>query len=512
MDQYIKKILSARVYDVSQETPLDLAPNLTAKTGSQICLKREDLQTVFSFKCRGAYNRIFNLRQQQPELRGVVCASAGNHAQGVALSASKLGLHAIVVMPQTTPEIKVNAVRALGGETLLHGDNYDEAFARACEVEKETGYPFIHPFNDVDTIAGQGTIGLEICRQQPSRIDAVFLPIGGGGLAAGVSIIIKYLRPEVKIIGVEPDDAASMKASLEAGEPVTLNEVGIFADGVAVKCPGDETFRICQDTVDEVITCSVDEMCAAIRDVFEDTRTLMEPAGALSVAGAKKYIERENITDGRFIAITSGANVNFDRLRHVTERAVIGEQKEALLAVTIPEQPGSFRAFCQTLGKRSVTEFNYRRSERDRAVVFVGVQLSNGLPERTQIVEALDVAGFDVVDLTDDETAKLHVRHMVGGRTSDVDDERLYRFQFPERPGALATFLNSMGPDWNITLFHYRNHGAAYGRVLVGMQIPQSEETDLQQFLDKLGYRYWCEDGNAAYMAFLASSVPAGES
>ena len=341
MDQYIKKILSARVYDVSQETPLDLAPNLTAKTGSQICLKREDLQTVFSFKCRGAYNRIFNLRQQQPELRGVVCASAGNHAQGVALSASKLGLHAIVVMPQTTPEIKVNAVRALGGETLLHGDNYDEAFARACEVEKETGYPFIHPFNDVDTIAGQGTIGLEICRQQPSRIDAVFLPIGGGGLAAGVSIIIKYLRPEVKIIGVEPDDAASMKASLEAGEPVTLNEVGIFEDGVAVKCPGDETFRICQDTVDEVITCSVDEMCAAIRDVFEDTRTLMEPAGALSVAGAKKYIERENINDGRFIAITSGANVNFDRLLHVTERAVIGEQKEALLAVTIPEQPGS---------------------------------------------------------------------------------------------------------------------------------------------------------------------------
>ncbi len=508
MDQYIKKILSARVYDVSRETPLDLAPNLTAKTGSQICLKREDLQSVFSFKCRGAYNRIFNLHQMQPELQGVVCASAGNHAQGVALSASKLGLRAIIVMPQTTPEIKVNSVRALGGETVLHGDNYDEAFAHACEIEKETGYPFIHPFNDVDTIAGQGTIGLELCRQQPSPIDAVFLPIGGGGLAAGVSIIMKYLRPEVKIIGVEPDDAASMKASLEAGERVTLSEVGIFADGVAVKCPGDETFRICQDTIDEVITCSVDEMCAAIRDVFEDTRTLMEPAGALSVAGVKKYIEREKIAGGRFIAITSGANVNFDRLRHVTERAVIGEHKEVLLAVTIPEQPGSFRVFCQTLGKRSVTEFNYRRSEKDRAVVFVGVQLSNGLAERVQIVEALDVAGFDVVDLTDDETAKLHVRHMVGGRASDVGDERLFRFQFPERPGALASFLNSMGPDWNITLFHYRNHGAAYGRVLVAMQIPQSDEAGLQAFLDKLGYRYWCEDDNVAYKAFLASAVP----
>jgi len=508
MDQYIKRILSARVYDVSRETPLDLAPNLTARTANQVSLKREDLQSVFSFKCRGAYNRIFKLCEQQPELRGVVCASAGNHAQGVALAASKLGLHAIIVMPQTTPEIKVNSVRDLGGETVLHGDNYDEAFARACQVERETGYPFIHPFNDVDTIAGQGTIGLEICRQQPSRIDAVFLPIGGGGLAAGVSIIMKYLRPEVKIIGVEPDNAASMKASIEAGKPVTLDEVGIFADGVAVKCPGDETFRICSDTIDEIITCSVDEMCAAIRDVFEDTRTLMEPAGALSVAGLKKYTEREKLSDGHLIAITSGANVNFDRLRHVTERAVIGEQKEALLAVTIPERPGSFRAFCETLGKRSVTEFNYRRSEKNQAVVFVGVQLNNGLAERTQIVETLQRAGFNVIDLTDDEMAKLHVRHMVGGRASDVEDERLYRFQFPERPGALGSFLGSMGPEWNITLFHYRNHGAAYGRVLVGMQIPKADEAGLQTFLDTLGYRYWCEDNNAAYKAFLASAAP----
>jgi threonine dehydratase len=505
MDQYIKKILSARVYDVSRETPLDAAPNLSSRTGNRVSLKREDLQPVFSFKCRGAYNRIFNLREQRPELSGVVCASAGNHAQGVALAASKLGLHAIIVMPQTTPEIKVNSVQALGGETLLHGDNYDEAFARACEVEKETGYPFIHPFNDVDTIAGQGTVGLEICRQQPSDLDAVFLPIGGGGLAAGVSVIMKYLRPEVKIIGVEPDDAASMQASLAAGKQVTLNEVGIFADGVAVKCPGDETFRICRETIDEVITCSVDEMCAAIRDVFEDTRTLMEPAGALSVAGLKKYAEREGASDGHFIAITSGANVNFDRLRHVTERAVIGEQKEALLAVTIPERPGSFREFCQTLGKRSVTEFNYRRAADDRAVVFVGVQLTQGLAERTQIVETLQGTGFTVIDLTDDEVAKLHVRHMVGGRVPGVADERLYRFQFPERPGALGNFLNSMGPDWNITLFHYRNHGAAYGRVLIGMQIPPSDEAGLQNFLDTLGYRYWCEDDNAAYQAFLAT-------
>ena len=507
MDHYIKKILSARVYDVSRETPLDPAPNLSARTGTKVSLKREDLQPVFSFKCRGAYNRIFNLREQQPELSGVVCASAGNHAQGVALAASRLGLRAIIVMPQTTPEIKVNSVRALGGETLLHGDNYDEAFARACEVEAETGYPFIHPFNDVDTIAGQGTIGLEICRQQPSDLDAVFLPIGGGGLAAGVSVIMKYLRPEVKIIGVEPDDAASMQASVQAGKQVTLNEVGIFADGVAVKCPGDETFRICRESLDDIVTCSVDEMCAAIRDVFEDTRTLMEPAGALSVAGLKKYLERENITDGHFAAITTGANVNFDRLRHVTERAVIGEQKEALLAVTIPERPGSFRAFCQTLGKRSVTEFNYRRADENNAVVFVGVQLSRGLTERTQIIEALESADFSVVDLTDDETAKLHVRHMVGGRASAVEDEHLYRFQFPERPGALSAFLNSMGPEWNITLFHYRNHGAAYGRVLAGIQIPPSEESGLQTFLDTLGYRYWCEDDNPAYKAFLATAA-----
>lgn len=503
MDQYIKKILTARVYDVSRETPLELVPNLSARTGNKVSFKREDCQPVFSFKCRGAYNRIYKLQQSQPETKGVICASAGNHAQGVALSATKLGLKSVIVMPQTTPPIKVNSVRKLGGDAVLHGDNYDEAFAHACELEKETGYPFIHPFNDPDTIAGQGTVGVEICRQHAGPIDAVFIPIGGGGLASGVSILLKYLRPETKIIGVEPLDAASMKASIEAGKPVILDEVGIFADGVAVKSPGDETFRICRENLDEIITVSVDEMCAAIRDVFDDTRTLMEPAGALGVAGLKKYVEQHGVVDQHLIAVTTGANVNFDRLRHITERAEIGEQREALLAVKIPEQPGSFRHFCEMLGKRSVTEFNYRHSSAEQAVVFVGVQLANGSAERLQIVEKLSQADFEVEDLTDNEVAKLHVRHMVGGRAAGVEKEMLYRFEFPERPGALSKFLNSMEPHWNITLFHYRNHGAAYARVLVGMQVPSSDSGSFQGFLDELGYRYWCEDNNVAYQTFL---------
>ncbi|OED35580.1 PLP-dependent threonine dehydratase [Chromatiales bacterium (ex Bugula neritina AB1)] len=508
MDQYIKKILTARVYDVSRETSLELAPNLMAATGNEVLLKREDSQSVFSFKCRGAYNRIYHLKQQYPDTLGVVCASAGNHAQGVALSASKLGLVSKIVMPETTPRIKVDAVRALGGEAILFGDAYDEAFAHACELTAETGFPFIHPFNDPDTIAGQGTVGVEICRQNPGSLDAVFLPIGGGGLAAGVSLLVKYLKPETRIIGVEPVDAASMKASIEAGRPVSLREVGIFADGVAVKSPGDETFRICRDTVDEIVTITVDEMCAAIRDVFDDTRTLMEPAGALSVAGLKKYSSEKGIRGQRFIAITTGANVNFDRMRHIAERAEIGENREALLAVKIPEQPGSFRNFCEMLGRRSITEFNYRRAASDIAVVFVGVQLSSGYSERQQIIQQLLDSGYEVEDLTENELAKQHVRHMVGGRASsgqmvDSQRERLYRFQFPERPGALGTFLNSMGPNWNITLFHYRNHGAAYGRVLIAMQIPASDNKGFQQFLDTLGYRYWCEDDNPAYQTFL---------
>lgn len=503
MDEYIKKILTARVYDVSRETPLDSVPNLSVRTGNRVSLKREDAQSVFSFKCRGAFNRIYHLKKQFPDTRGVICASAGNHAQGVALSATKLNLKSVIVMPQTTPAIKVDSVRALGGEAVLHGDNYDEAFAHACEIEKQTGYPFIHPFNDPDTIAGQGTVGVEICRQSAGPIDAVFLPIGGGGLAAGVSLIMKYLRPETRIIGVEPADAASMKASLEAGEPVELSEVGIFADGVAVKSPGDETFRICRDTLDEVITISVDEMCAAIKDVFEDTRTLMEPAGALSVAGLKKYARENELAGKHLIAITTGANVNFDRLRHIAERAEIGEQREALLAVQIPERPGSFRNFCELLGKRSVTEFNYRYADANDAVVFVGVQLSNGNTERLQIIETLESGGYGVDDLTDNEVAKLHVRHMVGGRAANSANEWLYRFRFPDRPGALAKFLNSMGPDWNISLFHYRNHGAAYGRVLVGLQVPNADEQEFNRFVEQLGYRYWREDGNAAYTNFL---------
>ena len=503
MDHYIKKILTARVYDVSKETPLEIAPGLSSKTDNHVLLKREDMQPVFSFKSRGAYNRIFNLKQQQPDIEGVVCASAGNHAQGVAMSARRLGLRAVIVMPKTTPTIKVDAVRNLGGEAVLHGDNYDEAYAEACELEKSTGYTFIHPFNDEDIIAGQGTVGIEICRQNPGAFDVVFVPIGGGGLASGVSILMKYLRPEVLVIGVEPEDAASMKASISAGRPVVLDEVGIFADGVAVKSPGDETYRICSQTLDGIITISVDEMCAAIRDVFDDTRTIMEPAGALSVAGLKKYVSENGIVDKNLVAVTTGANVNFDRLRHISERAEIGEQREALLAVTIPEQPGSFRHFCEMLGKRSVTEFNYRYSDSRSANVFVGVQLSEGAAERERIVDDLRNSSFTVEDLTDNEMAKLHVRHMVGGSSQAKRDEMLYRFEFPERPGALAAFLNSMEQGWNITLFHYRNHGSAYARVLVGMQVPAEDDIEFKRFLDKLGYRYWCEDDNVAYRMFL---------
>jgi len=477
MDHYIKKILTARVYDVSKETPLEAAPGLSAKTDNHVLLKREDMQPVFSFKCRGAYNRIFKLQQQHPDTKGVVCASAGNHAQGVALSATRLGIKSVIVMPTTTPSIKVEAVRTLGGEAVLHGDNYDEAYAHACALEKSSGYTFIHPFNDEDTIAGQGTIAVEMCRQHSGPIDAVFVPIGGGGLASGISVLMKYLRPGVKIIGVEPEDAAGMKASIAAGKPVVLDQVGIFADGVAVKSPGDETYKICSQTLDDIITITVDEMCASIRDVFDDTRTVMEPAGAL--------------------------NVNFDRLRHIAERAEIGEQREALLAVTIPEEPGSFRHFCEMLGKRSVTEFNYRYSDSRSANIFVGVQLSEGQTEREQIMKDLENSAFVVEDLTDNEMAKLHVRHMVGGSSQSINNEMLYRFEFPERPGALSAFLNKMEQGWNITLFHYRNHGSAYARVLVGMQLPEKDKSKFQGFLDELGYRYSCEDGNVAYQKFL---------
>ena len=419
------------------------------------------------------------------------------------MSATRLGIKSVIVMPKTTPSIKVEAVRTLGGEAVLHGDNYDEAYAHALTLEKSSGYTFIHPFNDEDTIAGQGTVAVEMCRQHAGSIDAVFVPIGGGGLASGVSVLMKYLRPGVKVIGVEPEDAASMKASIAAGKPVVLDQVGIFADGVAVKSPGDETYKICSQTLDDIITITVDEMCASIRDVFDDTRTVMEPAGALSVAGLKKYAATQNVTGQHLVAVTTGANVNFDRLRHIAERAEIGEQREALLAVTMPEEPGSFRHFCEMLGKRSVTEFNYRYSDSRSANIFVGVQLSEGQSEREQIMKDLENSAFVAEDLTDNEMAKLHVRHMVGGSSQSINNELLYRFEFPERPGALSAFLNKMGQGWSITLFHYRNHGSAYARVLVGMQVPEEDKDKFQSFLDELGYRYRCEDGNVAYKKFL---------
>ncbi len=503
MKQYIENILNARVYDVARESSLQLAEGLTHRLGNAIKLKREDEQSVFSFKCRGAYNRIFNLYQQE-HITGVVTASAGNHAQGVALAAKHLGLTSVIVMPVTTPQIKVNAVNALGGTSILHGDNYDEACEHALKLSREKSYPFIHAFDSPDTIAGQGTIGMEICRQHPDPVHAVFVPIGGGGLIAGIAVYIKYLRPDIKIIGVEPDDATAMHDSLKKGRRIVLDHVGMFADGVAVRQVGKETFRLCRKYVDEVILVSVDETSAAVKDIFDDTRTVMEPSGALAVAGIKKYVAKHNLEGENLIAVTSGANVNFDRLRHISERAEIGEHREALLAVTVPERPGSFRKFCRTIGRRSVTEFNYRYADDNQAHVFAGLELRQGDAERVQIIEKLEAAGYPVVDLTFNEMAKLHIRYMVGGHAGAVEDELLYRFEFPERPGALLDFLNRMGRNWNISLFHYRNHGSAYGRVLIGIQVPKKERGQFQDFLDSLGYAYFDENLNPAYQAFLA--------
>jgi len=503
MDRYIEKILSARVYDVAVESPLDEAYALSRRLGNRMLLKREDLQSIFSFKIRGAHNKIWQLHRQQ-ELEGVVASSAGNHAQGVALAARNLGLKAIIVMPRTTPGIKVDAVRALGAKAVLHGDAYDEAYAHAREIEAEKGYPFIHPFDDPDTIAGQGTIGMELCRQFGDELDAVFVPVGGGGLISGIAVFMKYLRPETKIIGVEPEDAASMTASLQRGRRVRLDHVGIFADGVAVAQPGKEPFRLVRKYVDEIVQVSTDEICAAIKDIFGDTRTLAEPAGALGVAGAKRYIEREGVRDRNFISIVCGANINFDRLRHVAERAELGEHREVLFAATIPEQPGSFRRFCKALGKRSVTEFNYRYADPTQAHVFCGVKTNGGADERREIIEDLRGKGYEVMDMTDNEMAKLHIRYLVGGHANgQVSDERVLRFEFPERPGALQNFLDRMGRGWNISLFHYRNHGAAYGRVLAGMQVPKEDKKAFKQFLDDLGYFWEEESGNPAYKTFL---------
>ena len=500
--KYIKKILEAHVYDVAQETPLDDALNLSKRLDNRVLMKREDLQSVFSFKCRGAYNRIYQLMKQK-KVSGVIAASAGNHAQGVALAATRLGIDAIIVMPKTTPDIKVKAVQARGGKTVLVGDAYDDAYQYAVELAQEKNLEFIHPYDHPDTIAGQGTVGMEILRQHNDGIHAVFVPVGGGGLIAGVGAYIKYLRPDTKIIGVEPEDAASMAEALRKKRRVVLDSVGLFADGVAVKQVGQETFRVARQCVDDVVCVTTDEICAAIKDIFDDTRTIMEPAGALAVAGMKKYVADTGISHETLVVINSGANMNFDRLRHVSERAELGEHREALLAATIPERPGSFRTFCKTIGKRGITEFNYRYSNENDAQVFAGIKLANGLKEKEELLEKLQSSGYPVVDMTDNEMAKNHVRYMVGGRFPDVSNEVLYRFQFPERPGALLDFLTRIGKRWNISLFHYRNHGAAYGRVLVGLQTPAEERKELVSYLDKLGYRYWEETENPAYKLFL---------
>jgi threonine dehydratase len=499
---YLEKILTASVYDVAIESPLDYAPNLSHRLHNRVLLKREDMQPVFSFKLRGAYNKMAKLK---PEVlaRGVIAASAGNHAQGVALGAKRLGTTATIVMPVTTPQVKVDAVAARGGEVILHGDSYDDAYAYARHLEAQKGLSFIHPFDDPDVIAGQGTIGMEILRQYQQPIEAIFIAIGGGGLIAGVAAYVKRLYPQTKIIGVEPVDADAMYRSLQAGERVKLAQVGLFADGVAVKQVGEETFRLCQQYVDEVILVNTDDICAAIKDVFEDTRSILEPAGALAIAGLKAYVHREQCQDKTLVAVACGANMNFDRLRFVAERAEVGEQREAILAVTIPEERGSFRRFCACLGHHNLTEFNYRMANTSEAHIFVGVQIRDR-EDRQKIIATLEAEGFKTLDLTDDEMAKLHLRHLVGGRSPVADNELLYRFEFPERPQALMKFLNSMHPDWNISLFHYRNHGADYGRILIGIQVPPQDLSSWQAFLDATGYVYWDETHNPAYKLFLS--------
>ena len=504
MQNYLKRILTARVYDVAIESPLEVAPNLSARTGNTVLLKREDMQPVFSFKLRGAYNKMAQLTPEQLK-RGVITASAGNHAQGVALSANKMRCKAIIVMPTTTPQVKIEAVKHFGQravEIVLHGDSYSDAYTHALALEKEKQLTFVHPFDDPDVIAGQGTIGMEILRQHQAPIHAIFCAIGGGGLISGVAAYVKQVRPDIKIIGVQSADSDAMYRSLQANKRVQLADVGLFADGTAVKLAGKETLRICKKFVDEVVLVDTDAVCAAIKDVFQDTRSILEPSGALAIAGAKLYAAREKLKGKTLVAVASGANMNFDRLRFVAERAEIGEQREAILAVTIPETPGSFRKFCSLLGKRNITEFNYRYGDPKAAQVFVGIQVGNQ-PETRALVSSLQKNKLATLDLSDNEMAKLHVRHLVGGHAPEAKDEIIFRFEFPERPGALMNFLNSMNHNWNISLFHYRNHGADYGRVLVGMQVPHHDKKALKTFLDKLGYRYWDESDNPAYRLFL---------
>lgn len=502
MQDYVRRILTSSVYEVAEETPLDRMELLSARLGAEVLLKREDMQPVFSFKIRGAHNRISNLTAEE-RARGVICASAGNHAQGVSLSATRLGIRAVIVMPTTTPAIKIGAVRRLGGEVVLFGDGFDAARDHAQALADQHGYVVVHPFDDPDVIAGQGTIGMELLRQHPGDIGAIYIPIGGGGLAAGIAAFVKFLRPEIRVIGVEPEEAASMKAAIAAGHPIALDQVGLFADGVAVRQVGDETFRLCRDLLDDIVTVTADEICAAIKDVFDDTRAIAEPAGALALAGLRRQVERGEAPRGALIAINSGANVNFDRLRYVAERAEIGERAEALLSVEIPEQPGSYRDFMRLLGQRSITEFNYRYAPGTAAKIFLGIKLTRGDAEKHDIIAMLTNHGLPVTDMTDNEVAKLHVRYMVGGRVAHLADEQVFRFQFPERPGALLRFLEGLNDDWNISLFHYRNHGADYGRVLVGIQVPTAGRADFIAHIEAIGFPYWDETENPAYRQFL---------
>ena len=500
---YIKRILDARVYDVARETPVEEAVLMSQRLDNRVWLKREDLQPVFSFKLRGAYNKMYRLSEEQRS-RGVVAASAGNHAQGLAMATQKLKAKAIIVMPRTTPQIKIDAVRARGARVVLHGDSFDEASIHAAKLVEEKGMTYVHPFDDPDVIAGQGTIGMEIVRQHQKPLDALFVPVGGGGLLAGVAAYVKYVWPETRIIGVEPEDAACLKLAMEKGRRATLSEVGLFADGCAVAQIGKETFRVIRDTVDEVITASTDEMCAAIKDIFEDTRSIAEPAGALALAGMKKYVERTGASGQQMLAIVSGANINFDRLRYISERTEIGEQREAVISVSIPEKAGSFRKFCSVLGRRNITEFNYRYADAGSAQVFVGLSVVPGGEDLADLLADLEQRGYTTEDMTHNEVAKLHIRHMVGGHApAVVADERVYRVEFPERPGALLKFLAGLGQRWNISMFHYRNHGAAYGRILVGVQVLKSERRAFEQVLADINFRHWDETDNRAYQLYL---------
>lgn len=501
-NSYIKRILDARIYDLAIETPLDFVPLISERCANHVLLKREDLQPVFSFKIRGAYNKLRLLDEEKKSL-GVVAASAGNHAQGLALASKHLGVPATIVMPRTTPQIKVDAVKRRGAKAILVGDSYDEAAAHAQKLVEEKGLTYIHPFDDPDVIAGQGTVGMEILRQHPEKIDAVFLPVGGGGLAAGVAAYVKHVRPETKVIAVEAEDSACLKLAMDKKRRATLSHVGLFADGVAVAQIGKETYRVLKDTIDEVVTVSTDEMCAAIKDIFEDTRSIAEPAGALSLAGLKKYASENALSNQTLIAIDSGANTNFDRLRYISERTEIGEKREAIFAVTIPEKAGAYKKFCQLLGKRAITEFNYRYADDSDAQIFVGLQVAADGSDREDIKNKLVDVGYQVVDMTDNEMAKNHIRHMVGGKSVEVKNEIVYRFEFPERPGALLNFLTCLAGRWNISMFHYRNHGAAFGRVLVGMQVPKAEKKQFEKLLNDLNYAHWEETQNAAYQLFL---------